>query len=46
MKYSIENGLKADAVKAVEELIKKENSMDIINDRLIPALDSVGGLFD
>ncbi len=46
VKYAVENGLKADAVKAVKELLKTTEPMDIINDSLIPALDSVGGKFE
>ncbi len=46
VKYAVENGLKADAVKAVKELLKTTGPMDIINNWLIPALDSVGGKFE
>ncbi len=46
VKYAVENGLKADAVKAVKELLKTTEPMDIINNWLIPALDSVGGKFE
>ncbi|MBR3971123.1 MAG: homocysteine S-methyltransferase family protein [Ruminococcus sp.] len=46
VKYAVENGLKADAVKAVNELLKSCSPMDIINDSLIPALDTVGGKFE
>lgn len=46
VRYSVENGLKTDAVKAVNELLKSCSPMDIINDSLIPALDTVGGKFE
>lgn len=46
IKYSVENGLKSDAVKAVRELLKKSDPMEIINGSLIPALDSVGAKFE
>ena len=41
--YSVENGLKADAVKAAEELLYTVDAMEIINNYLIPALDA--GIF-
>lgn len=44
--YAVENGLKADAINAVKELIKTVDSMDIINNYLIPALDSAGEKFE
>lgn len=44
--YSVGNGLKADAVKAAEELLKTTDAMDIINNYLIPALDSAGEKFE
>ena len=44
--YSIENGLKNDALKAAEELIRTVDAMDIINNYLIPALDSAGEKFE
>ncbi|MBQ6943771.1 MAG: homocysteine S-methyltransferase family protein [Ruminococcus sp.] len=46
VRYSVENGLKADAVKAVEKLIETTSPMEIINNYLIPALDTVGGKFE
>ena len=46
VKYSVENGLKADAVKAVNQLIETISPMEIINNSLIPALDTVGGKFE
>lgn len=44
--YAVENGLKSDAVNAVKELIKSAEPMDIINNYLIPALDSAGEKFE
>ena len=40
------NGLKDDGAKAVEELLKTTDAMDIINNYLIPALDSAGAKFE
>ncbi|MCR5016223.1 MAG: homocysteine S-methyltransferase family protein [Ruminococcus sp.] len=44
--YAVGNGLKADAVRAAEELLKTVDAMAIINDYLIPALDSAGEKFE
>lgn len=44
--YSIENGLKTDAVKAVEALADEVDAMEIINGYLIPALDAAGAKFE
>ena len=44
--YAVENGLKNDAVKAAEEMLKKTDAMEIINNYLIPALDSAGAKFE
>lgn len=44
--YAVENGLKNDALKAVTELIKTVDAMEIINGYLIPALDSAGEKFE
>jgi len=44
--YSVANGLKADAVKAAEELLRTTDAMEIINSYLIPALDSAGDKFE
>ncbi len=44
--YAVGNGLKADAVRAAEELLKTTDAMAIINDYLIPALDSAGEKFE
>ncbi len=44
--YAVENGLKNEALKAVKELIKTVDAMEIINGYLIPALDSAGEKFE
>ncbi len=46
IQYAVENGLKADAVKAVKALLKSDDPLDIINNQLVPALDTVGGKFE
>lgn len=46
LKYSVENGLKADAVKAAEELLVTTDPMELINGYLIPALDAAGDKFE
>lgn len=43
---SIEKGLKAQAVEAVTELLKERDSLDIVNQEMIPALDRVGKGFE
>ena len=44
--YAVENGLKNEALKAVRELCENTNPMEIINNYLIPALDSAGEKFE
>lgn len=44
--YAVENGLKNDAVRAAQELLQKHGPMEIINEYLIPALDSAGEKFE
>ena len=44
--YAVENGLKNEAVKAAEELLNTVDAMEIINNYLIPALDSAGDKFE
>ncbi|SHH82681.1 5-methyltetrahydrofolate--homocysteine methyltransferase [Clostridium grantii DSM 8605] len=46
LKEIVIKGLKEEAFKATKELLITENSMDIINKQLIPALDHVGEEFD
>lgn len=43
---SIIKGLKAQASEAVKELLKTRDSLDIINEEMIPALDVVGKGFE
>lgn len=44
--YAIEKGLKDEAASITEKMIETENSMDIINNHLIPALDCAGADFE
>lgn len=44
--YAIEHGLKKEAAKATQELLTTTDPMDIVNQRLIPALDKVGADFE
>lgn len=44
--HAVTNGLKDEGAKAVEELLKTNDPMDIINNKLIPALDKVGDDFE
>ena len=44
--YAVENGLKDDAVRIAEKLLEDLEPMDIINNCLIPALDSAGDNFE
>ncbi len=44
--YAIENGLKDESAKATEKLLESMNSMDIVNEILIPALDRAGEQFE
>ncbi len=44
--YAVENGLKNEAVKAAETLLETTDAMSIINEYLIPALDSAGDKFE
>ncbi|MBQ8614276.1 MAG: homocysteine S-methyltransferase family protein [Ruminiclostridium sp.] len=46
LEYAIEKGLKDEAAAITEKLIQSENPMDIINSRLIPALDRAGADFE
>ncbi len=46
LQYFIIKGLKDKAFETAAELIKTENPMDIINSRIIPALDTVGKHFE
>lgn len=44
--YAVENGLKNDAMKITENMLDNTDSMGIINNHLIPALDSAGEKFE
>ena len=46
LEYAIENGLKNDGARITKEMLSKTDSMDIINNHLIPALDKVGAKFE
>ncbi len=44
--YAVENGLKEEGAKATEALLLTTDSMEIVNNKLIPALDKVGADFE
>lgn len=44
--HALEKGMKSETLNAVRELLKTEDAMTIVNDRLIPALDRVGQGFE
>ena len=44
--YAVENGLKNDGAKIVEEMLKSIDAMEVINSYLIPALDKAGTQFE
>ncbi len=46
LKYAVVHGLKEVATKSAQELIKTKDSLSIINNQLIPALDVVGNEFE
>ncbi len=46
LKTAIEKGLKEEAYRITEVLVKEEKPLDIINEHLIPALDTVGKGFE
>ena len=46
LKTAIERGLREEASQAVDELLKTEKPLEIINNYLIPALDTVGKGFE
>ncbi len=46
LSYAIENGLKDESAKAVEKLLENSDSMDIVDNILIPALDKAGEQFE
>lgn len=46
LKYSVEKGMKNSAIDDAKALLDKEESLDIINNHIIPALNFVGEQFD
>ena len=44
--HAVEAGLKSEASRITEELLKTKDAMELINEMLIPALDKTGELFD
>ncbi|MGN0329085.1 MAG: homocysteine S-methyltransferase family protein [Lachnospira sp.] len=44
--YAVEKGLKNEGAIVTEELLKTMDSMDIVNQALIPALDKIGAEFE
>jgi len=44
--YAVENGLKNEGAQITEELLKTKDSMEIVNEILIPALDKIGTQFE
>lgn len=44
--YAVENGLKEEGALITEELLKTKDSLEIVNDILIPALDKIGAGFE
>ena len=46
LKYAVLNGIREYAKEATKELLKTKDSMEIVNEILIPALDQVGNDFE
>lgn len=46
IEYAVEHGLKEEAAKATAKLLKNTDAMEIVNQKLIPALDKVGKGFE
>ena len=44
--YAVENGLKNEGAHITEELLQTKDSMEIVNEILIPALDKIGNNFE
>lgn len=44
--YAIENGLKEESAKATEKMLETTDSMEIVDNTLIPALDRAGEQFE
>ncbi|MBQ7969200.1 MAG: homocysteine S-methyltransferase family protein [Clostridia bacterium] len=46
LEKAIINGLKDAAVSVAKELVESENALDIINNRIVPALNEIGNAFE
>ena len=46
LEFAIEHGLKNDGARITKEMLEKMDSMEIINNHLIPSLDKVGAEFE
>lgn len=46
LEFAIENGLKNDGARITREMLETMDSMEIINEHLIPSLDKVGSEFE
>ena len=46
LEYAIDNGLKNDGARITKEMLKTMDSMEIVNEHLIPSLDKAGDLFE
>lgn len=46
LEYAIENGLKNEGARITEEMLNVMDSMEVINEHLIPALDKAGNEFE
>ena len=46
LEYAVESGLKQDAARLTKELLKTTPPLDIVNNKLIPALDKTGSAFE
>ena len=44
--YAIHKGLKEDARRITEKLLETQDSMEVVNGIIVPALDSIGALFE
>lgn len=44
--YAIHKGLKEDARRITAQLLETQDSMEIVNNMIVPALDSIGALFE
>ena len=46
LQYAIENGLKSESAKITRELLESHETMEIVDNMLIPALDKAGAEFE